>query len=74
MKFFRQLLFWSHLAAGLIAGISIGIMCFTGAVLAFEHEIVEWTEMRGPPESDEDDREEGAIVPLPVAAVARTAA
>ncbi len=44
MKTFRQVLFWLHLVAGLIAGIAIGIMCFTGTVLAFEHEIVEWAE------------------------------
>lgn len=44
MKSFRTVLFWMHLVAGLIAGISIGIMCFTGTVLAFEHEIVEWAE------------------------------
>ncbi len=44
MKLFRQILFWSHLAAGLIAGLFIGIMCFTGTVLAFEDEIVAWAE------------------------------
>lgn len=41
---FRKILFWAHLAAGLIAGVSIGVMCFTGTVLAFEHEIVGWAE------------------------------
>ncbi len=41
---FRSLLFWAHLAAGLVAGASIGIMCFTGTVLAFEQEIVAWAE------------------------------
>lgn len=44
MKSFRTVLFWIHLAAGLISGLSVGIMCFTGTVLAFEHEIVEWAE------------------------------
>ncbi|HEX2860985.1 MAG TPA: PepSY-associated TM helix domain-containing protein [Lacunisphaera sp.] len=44
MKLFRSILFWAHLAAGLIAGLSIGIMCFTGTVIAFEDEIVEWAE------------------------------
>jgi uncharacterized iron-regulated membrane protein len=33
-----------HLAAGLGAGVVIGIMCFTGAALAFEQEIVAWGE------------------------------
>jgi len=44
MKTFRSALFWLHLAAGLVAGIAIGIMCFTGTVLAFEREIVAWAE------------------------------
>jgi uncharacterized iron-regulated membrane protein len=44
VKLFRKILFWSHLAAGLIAGLFIGVMCFTGTLLAFEHEIVEWAE------------------------------
>ncbi len=44
MKLFRRILFWTHLAAGLIAGLFIGIMCFTGTILAFEHEIVAWAE------------------------------
>ena len=44
MKTFRSILFWLHLAAGLVAGIAIGIMCFTGTVLAFEREIVAWAE------------------------------
>ena len=42
--FFRKVLFWLHLAAGARAGLVIAIMSFTGAVLAFEHEIVTWAE------------------------------
>jgi uncharacterized iron-regulated membrane protein len=44
VKLFRKILFWSHLVAGLIAGLFIGIMCFTGTILAFEHEISDWAE------------------------------
>ncbi|MBL9215784.1 MAG: PepSY domain-containing protein [Opitutaceae bacterium] len=44
MRTFRQILFWAHLGAGLVAGLSIGIMCFTGAALAFEQELVAWSE------------------------------
>lgn len=40
----RRFLFWLHLVAGLISGLSIGIMCFTGTVLAFEKELVAWAE------------------------------
>lgn len=41
---FRSFLFWLHLVAGLISGLSIGIMCFTGTVLAFEKQLVAWSE------------------------------
>lgn len=41
---FRKVLFWCHLVAGLIAGLSIGIMCFTGVVLAYEKQLVNWSE------------------------------
>jgi uncharacterized iron-regulated membrane protein len=41
---FRKTLFWLHLLAGLIAGLSIGIMCFTGTALAFEKELVAFAE------------------------------
>ncbi len=44
MKTFRKIFFWAHLVAGLIAGISILIMCFTGTMVAFEDEIVAWSE------------------------------
>lgn len=41
---FRKIIFWAHLAAGVISGLAIGIMCFTGTVLAFEKEIIAWSE------------------------------
>ena len=44
MKALRTIFFWLHLAAGLIAGLAIAIMSFTGVVLAFEDEIVAWSE------------------------------
>lgn len=37
---FRKTIFWLHLAAGVSAGLVIGIMSFTGAVLAFEKQII----------------------------------
>src|SRR5687767_3746657 len=39
---FRKVLFWVHLIAGLISGLSIAIMCFTGTVLAYAEELVAW--------------------------------
>ncbi len=44
MKLFRKIVFWLHLVAGLIAGIVIGIMSFTGTALAFEKEITAFAE------------------------------
>lgn len=41
---FRKILFWSHLVAGLISGLAIGIMCFTGTALAFEKQLIAWSE------------------------------
>ena len=39
MKTFRSLLFWLHLAAGVVAGLVILIMSITGALLAFKPQI-----------------------------------
>ncbi len=44
MKSFRKILFWMHLTAGATAGIVIFIMCLTGALLAFEKQIIEYAE------------------------------
>lgn len=40
----RKIVFWLHLVTGLIAGLLIAIMSFTGAALAFEKEIIAWAE------------------------------
>lgn len=52
----RPVLFWMHLVAGLVAGLVIGIMCFTGAALAFEKDLVTWSESGArrliPPDAD----------------------
>jgi uncharacterized iron-regulated membrane protein len=44
MKTFRKILFWMHLSAGLTAGVIIFVMCVTGALLAFERQIIELSE------------------------------
>lgn len=41
---FRRIIFWSHLVCGVIAGLVIGIMSFTGAALAFEKELTAFAE------------------------------
>lgn len=44
MKKFRNILFWLHLASGVTAGIFIFVMCVSGALLAFESNILEIVE------------------------------
>lgn len=40
----RKTLFWLHLIAGVVSGLAIAVMCFTGTLLAFEKELVAWSE------------------------------
>jgi uncharacterized iron-regulated membrane protein len=44
MKTFRTILFWSHLAAGSVAGIVVLIMCVTGVALTYEKQMIEWAD------------------------------
>lgn len=41
---FRKTFFWLHLSAGLIAGLLIAMMAFTGLVQVFEKELIAWSE------------------------------
>jgi uncharacterized iron-regulated membrane protein len=51
----RRVLFWLHLCAGVTAGVVILIMSVTGVVLAYQHQILDWS-VRGyrpaPPSPD----------------------
>src|SRR5262245_33844553 len=38
----RTLIFWTHLAAGVVAGIVILVMCVTGVLLTYERQIYAW--------------------------------
>ncbi|NOK19962.1 PepSY-associated TM helix domain-containing protein [Corallococcus carmarthensis] len=40
----RSVLFWIHLVCGLIVGLVVGVMSFTGAAIAFESQIVDWAD------------------------------
>ncbi|WP_434385725.1 PepSY-associated TM helix domain-containing protein [Melittangium boletus] len=40
----HNVLFWPHLVAGVIAGLVIAIMSFTGVALAFEHQVLDWAD------------------------------
>lgn len=44
MKLFRSILFWTHLTAGVLGGIVILVMSFTGVVLALKPQIQNWIE------------------------------
>lgn len=44
MSTLRSLLFWLHLAAGVICGMIIALLCLTGTALAFEKELIAWAE------------------------------
>jgi len=54
MKVFRRLIFWCHLITGVAAGLVVLIMSVTGVLLAYERQIIAWTDTRGyqtgPPE------------------------
>ena len=56
MKQLRKIFFWLHLTAGVLAGIFIFTMCVTGALLAFESNILQVAEreMRVIPMSPEN--------------------
>jgi uncharacterized iron-regulated membrane protein len=44
MKLFRTVLFWTHLTSGVLAGIVILIMSFTGVALALKPQILNFVE------------------------------
>ena len=52
---FRTLIFWLHLVAGLVAGVIVFVMSVTGVLLAYERQIVAWSDSAfrvEPPSSD----------------------
>ncbi len=44
MSTFRSVFFWLHLVAGVVCGLVIAVLCFTGTALAFEKELIAWAE------------------------------
>ena len=42
MTLMHKIIFWSHLLAGVIAGVVIFIMSVTGVILMYEHQLVEY--------------------------------
>src|SRR5262245_63071 len=43
----RTVLFWMHLACGVVAGVVILIMSVTGVLLTYQRQITAWADMRG---------------------------
>ena len=46
MAFARTVLFWLHLAAGVLAGAVVLIMSVTGVALTYEKQVIEWADGR----------------------------
>ena len=46
MKLLHKIIFWTHLLVGVIAGLVIFIMSFTGVVLMYEPQIAEYSEWK----------------------------
>jgi uncharacterized iron-regulated membrane protein len=44
MSTFRTVLFWLHLAAGVLAGVVVLIMSVTGVALTYEKQMIEWAD------------------------------
>ncbi|NOJ81472.1 PepSY-associated TM helix domain-containing protein [Myxococcus xanthus] len=44
MRTFRNTIFWIHLIVGIATGLVIAIMSFTGVVIAFEKQLIEWAD------------------------------
>jgi len=44
MKLLHKVIFWTHLLAGVVAGLVIFIMSFTGVILMYEPQIAEYSE------------------------------
>src|SRR5687768_11453736 len=40
----RKIVFWTHLTAGCLAGLVILVMSATGAVMAFQPQLLDWAE------------------------------
>src|SRR5215213_4966367 len=41
---FRTIIFWCHLATGLVAGSIVMLMSITGVLLMYEQQIVDWAD------------------------------
>lgn len=44
LRFFRSLFFWTHLTAGVIAGLIILVMAVTGVIMTYERQMLQWAD------------------------------
>ncbi|RBP45999.1 putative iron-regulated membrane protein [Roseimicrobium gellanilyticum] len=44
LRVLRSLFFWSHLVAGVVAGLIILVMAVTGVIMTYERQILEWAD------------------------------
>ncbi len=47
MKQFRTVIFWCHLAAGIVAGLVVLVMSVTGVALTYQKQVTAWADLRG---------------------------
>lgn len=65
----RKTVFWLHLTCGVVAGLVIGMMSVTGVLLAFERQIVTWTD--DAPRAERSSAEARLTIDAALGAVAR---
>lgn len=67
---FRKTIFWAHLVSGVIAGLVVLMMSFTGVLLTYERQIISWADFRNyePPVSADAQR-----LPIPALVAAAQA-
>ena len=64
MKAFRELIFWSHLVAGCVAGVVILTMSVTGVLLAFERQVTNWIDAPAVLESQPGSVSDAMLEPI----------
>lgn len=56
MQLFRKVIFWAHLATGVLAGLVVLVMSVTGVLLTYEKQMLAWADLRAasivPPSAD----------------------
>lgn len=40
----RKVIFWAHLCTGVVTGLVVAMMSFTGVLIAYEHQLIRWSD------------------------------